>query len=258
MLQARKTGVGIPPEWKYRPDAAQEAVVKSRRRSIFVGGVMWAALSVVLLGARTVRAQAPGIATRLPGRTIAFVEWRGTSALSGAAQQNHVLQMMADPAMGSLWLGIAANFQKSQQNSKAPAPPVSLPELISLLQNPGVAGLIEMPRGAEPPSAAKAAAPIAMFLVYDATGKTEIIHKLETADTRGPNATVVTRFDFNGTAVEAHASKENTTYFAMAGRYFVSSDKKAVIEDLRRQRSRGLRLSDAAAGICRSAEVYRR
>jgi hypothetical protein len=218
---------------KDRPDAAQEAVVKTRRSCIFrKSAILASALVVASLGGGAVWAQSSDIAPRLPVRTVAFVEWRGTGAISGDAQQNHVLQMMADPAMAPLWLGLAANFQRSQQNSKAPAPPLSLPEVMSLLQNPGAAGIVETPRAAETSSTGKSASPVAMFLVYDANGKAEIIQKLETAGTSGPNAAVATRFDFNGTTVEAHTVKASTTYFATAGHYFVSSDQKDVIEEL--------------------------
>lgn len=190
------------------------------------------ALLLAPLGAGRAEAQSSDIVARLPARTIMFVEWRGMGAVSADMNQNHVLQMMADPAMAPLWVGLAADLQKSQQKSKAPAPPLSLPEVVSLLQNPVAAGMIETPLDAEASSAGKAAAPAAAFLVYDATGKTELIHKLEAADTREPNATQVTHFDFHGTDVEGHTAKGNTTYFATAGRYFVSSSKKEVIEDL--------------------------
>lgn len=207
--------------------------MQPRRNSIFsTGAILASALMVASLAAGTALAQGSDIAARLPVRTVAFMEWRGTSATGGNAQQNHVLQMMADPAMTPLWLGLAANFQKSQQNSKAPAPPLSLLEMVSLLQNPGVAGIIETPHAAEASSTGKPAAPVAMFLVYDATGKAAIIGKLEAADTTTKNGAVVTHFDFNGTTVEVHTLKENATYFAMTGHYFVSSDKKPVIEAL--------------------------
>jgi hypothetical protein len=256
MLQARKVGAGIPSEVKYRPDAAQEAVMQPRRNCIFrTGAILSWALMAALVGAGTLRAQSPDIAKRLPLRTVAFVEWRGTSVIGGDAQQNHVLQMMADPAMTPLWLGLAADFQKSQQKSKAPVPPLSLPEEVSLLQNPMAAGIIETPHAAEASSTAKPASPVAVFLVYDATGKAEIIEKLEAAETRGPNASAVTHFDFDGTTVEARTFKENTTYFAMAGRYFVSSDKKAVIEDLIMRYGTASTAADSVAQRPEYAEV---
>ncbi len=207
--------------------------MRLRRNCIFTRSAILApAVLMVLLGAGTARAQRPDMAPRLPSRTVAFVEWRGTSAIAGDTQQNHVLQMMADPAMAPLWLGLAANFQKSQQKSEASTPPLSLPELESLLQNPLVAGIVETPRGAEAASTGKPSSPVAMFVVYDATGKAELIQKLEAADARGKNVPTVTHFDFDGTTVEARTTKQNITYYATVGRYFVSSDKKAVIEDL--------------------------
>ncbi|MGA9885277.1 MAG: hypothetical protein WBQ34_16300 [Candidatus Acidiferrales bacterium] len=197
------------------------------------GAVLATALAAVSLCTGALRAQTSEIAARLPRSTVAFAEWRGTGALTSAAQQNHVLQLMADPAMAPLWLGIAANVQKSEQNSKAPAPALSLPEVISLLQNPAVAGIIEMPHSAESSPATPLPSPLAMFVIYDATGKTQIIVKWQTAtDTRGPKPPVVTHFDFGGTSVEARAYDKSTTYSAMAGHYFVVSDQKPAIEQL--------------------------
>ncbi|MGH9640676.1 MAG: hypothetical protein ACRD3Y_11480, partial [Bryobacteraceae bacterium] len=168
----------------------------------------------------------------MPASTVALAEWHGTSALTGTAQQNHVLQLMADPAMAPLWLGIAENVQKSEQNSKAPAPALSLPEVVSLLQNPAAAGIMEMPHTASS-TASKSPSPLAMFAIYDATGKTQIIEKWQTAtDTRGPKPPVVTHFEFGGMSVEARTYDKSTTYLAMAGHYFIVSDQKPVIEQL--------------------------
>lgn len=208
--------------------------MKSRRNCLFSrSAVLTATLAAASLCTGALRAQTSQIAPRLPGSTVAFVEWHGTGALAGTAQQNHVIQLMADPAMAPLWLGIAANIQKSEQNSKSPAPALSLPEVVSLLQNPAAAGIMEMPHSAENSAATKSPSPFAMFVIYDATGETQIIEKWQAAtDNRGPKPPVVTHLDFDGTTVEARTYDKSTTYLATAGHYFVMSDQKPAIEQL--------------------------
>jgi hypothetical protein len=234
MLQARKIGAGIPPEVKDRPDAAQEAVMQQRRSCIFSRSAILAlALIVASLGAGVARGQSADIAARLPMRTVAFFEWRGTSTISGDMQQNHVLQMMADPAMAPLWLGLAANFQKSQQNSKAAAPPLSLPEVASLLQNPGVFGIIELPHTVEATAGGKPAPRFTAFVVYDATGKAALIENLQAATaTSGTNPPTISHYDFRGVSVEVRSRKTGESYSALAGTYFLGADDKQTIEQL--------------------------
>jgi hypothetical protein len=207
--------------------------VKTRWNRPFsrAGLIAASVVAPALLGAGTLHAQSSDIISRLPASTVGFVEWRGVSALSAAAQQNHVLQLMGDPAMAPLWLGVAANIQKSEENSKSPAPALNLPEVMSLLQNPVVAGIIEMRPGAEASPTGESAARVARFVVYDAKGKEQLIEKWEAAsETRGPKPR---HLDFGGTSVaERTYANGNADYTAMAGRYFVSSDKKAVVEEL--------------------------
>jgi hypothetical protein len=208
--------------------------VKPRRSHLFgMSAAIAAALIVASLGAGSLQAQTSEIVPRLPENTVALVEWHGTSALAAAAQQNHAVQLMGDPALTPLWLGIAANVQKSEQNKKGPAPVLSLSEVVSLLQNPAAAGIIEIPRSATSATAGKRSDPVAMFVVYDAAEKTEIVEKWETAtETRGPKPPTVSHFDFAGTSVEVRTYDKSTTYLAMAGHYFVMSDQKPVIEEL--------------------------
>jgi hypothetical protein len=207
--------------------------MQPRRNFIFSRAVILAsALMVASLAASAARAQSFDIATRLPARTVAFVEWRGTSAISGDTQQNHVLQMMADPAMAPLWLGLASNFQKSQQDSKAPAP-ASLPELASLLQNPAVFGIIELPHTAEATPGGKPAQRATAFVVYDATGKAALIEKLQAATAAaGANPPTISHYDFHGVSVEVRSRKTAESYSALAGTYFLGADDKQTIEEL--------------------------
>ncbi len=194
-----------------------------------MAGVVGLSLCVVA----SLRAQSSGIVPRLPASTMSYVEWRGSDALAASSKDNHVMQLMADPAMMPLWLGMAADFQKQQRASKAPAPPLTMPEVISLLQNPAVFGLMEMPRAADASPAGKPGPRIAAFLVYDATGKAALIEKWESAtETRGPNPPKVTHYQFSGTSVEVRSSKTGASYSAQVGSYFLTSDRKRTIEQL--------------------------
>jgi hypothetical protein len=169
----------------------------------------------------------------LPESTVSYLEWRGSSALAASSKDNHVMQLMADPAMAPLWLAMAANFQKQQRASKASAPPLTMPEVVSLLQNPAVFGIIELPHAAEASPGGKPPKRMAVFVVYDATGKANLIGKLEAAaDTRGPNPQAITHFEFGGTSVEVRSSRTGQRYSAMAGSYFFASDHKRIIEQL--------------------------
>lgn len=233
MLEARRTGAGIPLKLFNHPDAAQEAGVSTKRNfRLRMGAIGLAALAAVGPGAAAARAQSSQIVSRLPASTIGYVEWHGSSALEASAQENHLIQLMADPAMAPVWLQMAAGFQQRQQASKMP-PVLSIPDVLSLLQNPAVFGVIELPRAADAPDPAKPPARMAVFVVYDATGKTALVQKWETAtETRGPHPPVITHFDFDGTSVEERSRARGRSYLAMAGDYFVATDRKSTIEQL--------------------------
>jgi hypothetical protein len=208
-------------------------VNKTRNHRLCRSAIWLAALLAVSLGAATARAQSSEIVPRLPASTVGFVEWRGSNALAADSAENHVVQLMADPAMAPLWLGMAADFQTRQQASKAPAPALSMPEVLSLLQNPAVFGVIELPHAAEAAPAGKPAARMAVFLAYDATGKTALIEKWDTAtEVRGKHPPKVTHYDFDGTTVEVRNRGKGESYLAQSGHYFLASDQKAAIEEL--------------------------
>jgi hypothetical protein len=70
-------------------------------------------------------------------------------------------------------------------------------------------------------------------LVYDATGKTALIEKWDTAtEARGKNPPKVTHYDFGGTTVEVRDRGKSESYLAQSGHYFLASDQKAAIEEL--------------------------
>ncbi len=74
---------------------------------------------------------------------------------------------------------------------------------------------------------------VGMFLVYDDTGKAELVQKLKGANAKGE---AWTKYDFGGIQVEYRSTETktgtNSTYRAQAGNYYFVSDQKTVIEDL--------------------------
>jgi hypothetical protein len=177
------------------------------------------------------------IAERLSPDTVLYVQWRGAAYLSDAAKKNHLLQLIEDPAMMPVWATMANNLQRSAQKQGKQGPPVSLPDLVSLLGNPFAFGVTT---NGNPPSApatsadgANAAVRYGTFLVYDDTGKTALIEKLRAAARNNGDAKAeVTHYDFGGTTVEVRATSKDKNYSAQAGPYLVTSSQKMIIEDL--------------------------
>jgi hypothetical protein len=210
----------------------EEARVKMRWKCGLRGLAVFAAAVVCIFGSSPSLAQAPRggpIAERLSADTVVYIQWRGMAYLSDAEKRNHVLQLVQDPAMAPVWLAVANNFQQNGQK-QGKRPPVTLSELISLLDNPFAFGVTA--NGASV-STTGARSPYGNFLVYDDTGKAALIEKLKTVGANADGAKVeVTRYDFSGTAIEARAAGKDISYSAQAGPYLVMSTQKSIIEDL--------------------------
>lgn len=211
---------------------------KQLERSLCGSVLALAAISWLLMGSPA-RAQGPGtIAERLSPATAFYVQWRGMPYLSSTEKTNHVLQLMSDPSMAPVWASLAADFQQNAQKQGKQKPPVTLTDLISLLDNPGVFGIAAKANAS--PSASRAASSAATvnerygtFLVYDDTGKTALIEKLRAAETGASDQKpAITHYDFGGTTIEQRANGKDTSYAAQAGHYFVESNQKEIVEEL--------------------------
>ncbi len=182
------------------------------------------------------------LAAQLPANTIAYWEWNGAGAVLPDVTKNHLLQLAFDPRLAPLWAGLSqqiqaaqnAPTQKNDQNNQ-PGLGLGFTDVVSLLSNPLVAGAVELRPKMTASASGKHPQPahVGMFLVYDATGEAEIIQKLKAVNT---NSAPWTSYDFGGTRVESRSTDTktgtNTTYRAQAGKYFLVSDQKTVIEDL--------------------------
>lgn len=173
-------------------------------------------------------------ADRLPGSTISYLEWHGSTAVLSDAAKNHFLQLALDPQFAPVW---AAFTQSIRGQQKSPGSGLEFPDVVSLLSNELTAGVMELPAKASAPAAGKRPdSHIATFIVYDDTGKTELIRKLKAANLGAaqPGVPVAawTSHDFHGTQVESRTIGTDCTYRAQAGHYYLLADQKQVIEDL--------------------------
>jgi hypothetical protein len=193
--------------------------------------VFWACLTFA--GGSPLYAQARPIAERLSPETLFYLEWRGTASLGGAERKNHLLQLLADPALAPLWLTFTRQISPSAPKGASPVAAFLLPDLISLMDNSVVFGIVPNPDARRPPTSGKTVPLIATFLVYDLTGKADLVQKwraLSAMSSKTP--TEVTKYDFGGTWVEVRATRTSASYMAQTGSYFLASDQKQVMEDL--------------------------
>lgn len=185
-----------------------------------------------LASSSSLQAQTP-LVDRLPPDTVFCIAWRGTASLSGAEQKNHVLQLLQDPAFAPAWLGLVSAFQRRNQKAAGPTASLGLPEVASLLENPLVLGVTPVLNGAGSPGPNGQPSRFGFFIVYDATGKADLIDKLKASAQRSDKThPQVTTYDFGGTSVEVRTAGASVTYNARTSHYFVTSDQKQLVEGL--------------------------
>jgi hypothetical protein len=197
--------------------------------------VLAAAVLVWLFAGNSLFAQSPAISDRLPQSTLFYVQWRGKSFLGDANKKNHVLQLLEDPDFEALRQALAKNLLQRQQKDGPAAPAVQLSDLISLLDNPAAAGLIASPQPSKSALPGDPSHLAGVFLVYDTTGKTDLVKKLKAAaQAAGKEKPQITTYNFGGTSIEVRIVGPNadTSYTARAANYFLFSNQKEVIEDL--------------------------
>jgi len=197
-------------------------------RKFFLSGVLLA----LLLPVSPVFAQTASIPGRLSPDTIFYLHWRGSAGIAGADKKNHLLQLLGDPDFAPMRDSAVRGAQRSLETPGNPAPPLGLADVLSLLDNPVVLGVVASP----PTSSATpdAAPPIAgVFFVYDTAGKTELIQRLKAANEQsGREVPTVLSYDFGGTKVEARTNGTNVSYTAQTKTHYLVSDQKGIIEDL--------------------------
>jgi hypothetical protein len=191
-------------------------------------------LVLLIATGRSVLAQTPSLADRLPASTVFFAYWHGMGAVTSTEKTNHVVQLFEDPQFvrarellfKSLRENIAKNGPATSDRDQA--------EVLSLFDNPALVGVVLNPK-LEKKSTADAAPPpvTGFFVAYDAHGKTAIVEKLRAANrATGKEVPTVMSYDFQGTKIEARATGTDVSYTALTPKYYFLADQKSVIEEL--------------------------
>lgn len=194
-----------------------------------------AVVLVYVFAVNPLSAQTLSISDRLPQNTIFYVQWRGKPFLGSADKKNHILQLLEDPDFEAVRQALAKDFLQQQLKDGSPAPPIQLSDLVSLLDNPAAAGFIFSPTPSKSDSPGDSSHLGSVFLVYDLTGKTDLIQKLKTAAQAGSKEKPqITNYNFGGTSIEVRTegTNANVSYSASTSHYFLFANQKDVIEDL--------------------------
>lgn len=204
----------------------------SRRRIYFVALI----LILVVSSSSALFAQTAPMAQRLSPDTVFCIQWHGKQSLGDGGNKNHVLQLMEDPAFAPAWLSLASRLHQERYKPGVKDSGVTLPDVISFLDNPTAFGVAAIPNESQASTQDGTLAHFGVFVVYDATGKRDLIQKWKDLGRAASKVPVeITKYDFGGTTVEVQAAGKNVSYSAQADNYFLGSDQKQVIEDLVRR-----------------------
>lgn len=179
-------------------------------------------------------AQTTSLPDRLPANTLFYAHWRGMASVTSAQKTNHVVQLFEDPqfAFGRDALLKHLHDDIAKNGSTTPEPELS--EVLSLLDNPAVFGIVLNPDAGKKPAVGLAAVPpVGFFVVYDARGKTALVEKLRAARRASAKDTpTIMSYEFEGTKIEARTAGKNVSYAALTPQYYFLADQKPMIEDL--------------------------
>lgn len=184
--------------------------------------------------------QAPLAPGALPQNTIFYLLWRGAPAAS-ARNANHLLSLWDDPDFAPVRSALAENLlnnsdKKSPAKAAQQLAPEEVAQISSLLENSFLIGYLGEPsRAARGAASTEAAARKwnGFFLVYDRTGKEELlektIFKLRSSEKELPKISVISLAGISALKIER---KSSSTYWAENGKYAISANEPAVFENL--------------------------
>src|SRR5713226_1115566 len=160
------------------------------------------AAALLVLGARSARAQAPLEPAQMPARTAFYLIWRGVPGPK-ARKSNSLLALWDDPDFAPVRSAIAAGMLNSstEKSDQRKLTREQLQEFAGLLENSFTLGYVSEPTRRTLSNGAVAAdmrnpAWKGMFFVYDRTGKEELLSKailrLRTEETEAPQLSQIT------------------------------------------------------------------
>jgi len=223
-------------------------------------------LALVLPCAREVSAQAPLEPAQMPSNTTFYFIWRGQP--SGELRKtNSIAALWDDPGFAPIRSSIANALLKNSaekstdksldESAQKPAEPrltrEQLEQYASLVENPFVLGYLSDPQKkgfvvSAVPSALKVASWNGIFFVYDRTGKEAILSKavlgLRASEKEIPQ---LSQMAVAGVPVLKVQRKSGVTYWVEDGKYAVSANETAVLEEILHRLSGKSPVSDSLA-----------
>ena len=189
-----------------------------------------------LASAAAAPAQDQPLENRLPAKTTFYVSWHGSKPLAAARATNSILRLWDDSEFAAARAAMVAEMFASVPKDKKDKMILSREDVSSLLENPFVAGALIRAGSAAAP-AAKAGKPnndFDGFLIYDRTGKEEILARLMDLEKSGTPAPAITKSAFRDAEIETITSgpKKDTYYRSAAGRYMIVCQRREFLEEL--------------------------
>jgi hypothetical protein len=170
------------------------------------------------------------IESRLPASVQFYFHWRGTKSLEAVRDKNGLLRLWSDPDFAPIRRTIISRaFGKSWFHSKDDRLTADqLATLKSLFENEALAGSMAR-NGGKPPDAAGSDD----FLVYDGTGKAELIQQAEALLRKSASqAPKLGSYTLGNAKIESAERPDGTEYSARVGNYYLRASRKEVIEEL--------------------------
>ena len=219
--------------------------------------LLFAALLAVLslVSASAASAQDQSLESRLPAKTTFYISWHGAKPLAAARASNSALRLWDDPEIGA-----ARAAMISQMFSTAPKGKTDLSreEVSSLLENQFVfAGVVKS--GAAPAVAGGAPAKgpdVDLVMIYERTGKEELIGRLMKLESSGTPPPTITATTLRGVQVEAVAEAKSTHYRALAGSYLIYSDNRELLGEMIGRLSAPVAAAESVAGTAAHRSAF--
>lgn len=185
----------------------------------------------LLFFAASAFAQTNALVDRLPADTWAYISWGGTASLQPVRATNSVLRLWSDPSFSRfLERSISTvSHQEGPTQKFGGLTPEQTAEIFSLVENPAVIGFVSNPES----SRAAGEGSTSYFVIYDGTGKRDLIDKLQREhDAKATPPPRMSTISIAGTTVEKRVSGSNTSYESKVANYYVRAGSRHAMEEL--------------------------
>ncbi|MDP9147257.1 MAG: hypothetical protein M3N22_06330, partial [Acidobacteriota bacterium] len=226
--------------------------------------------ALILVTACFASAQTPIEPAQLPGNTTFYIAWRGQPG-GEIRKTNSIAALWDDPGFVPVRSAITqAMLKNSEEKSTEPRlTSAQLNEYATLLENPFVIGYLSDPQkhevtGSSNPAPGQRNSPPGkptwngMFFVYDRSGKEALLTKAVVA-LRASEKDVpqVSQVQIAGVPVLKVQRSTGVTYWAETGKYAVSANETAVLEEILSRVNVGSGSEKAhAAGVLANSAAY--